>query len=431
MPARRTLLAGAALLALGVIAAARIAAWVYLREPPEARWLPGELLELRGVCFDGALNRFTPSAALRVNRFHTNSPYWLEPPPAAESGHARGAEQHLPGTTCLVEQDYHGINLGHFAPKFSSLFRFLRGGGSCDRVLFLNRNEGWDFVALTPWERGAFVAAFGGEERRVPPVLLRDDLATGRTCFSRIVTSPHLRSKEWLAADEVRDLRESARAAVGLARVAPSAPRMALLVQRRGSRRIVNEDQVLHVLSERLGLETRVATFETASFEEQVRAVGDRSLLVAMHGGALHNLWFLPPGARVLEIFPATMPWYERLQLWLDCRWLDDFAEGKYVRKRDLARAAGVPHAHLVAVRSGECAPQRPGYAVDCDAEIDPEQLAAAAEALLTRTSSDGDAPGCVRLVAVVASALIVAAVMAGVARQCGRSQRNRRRKEA
>ena len=76
------------------------------------------------------------------------------------------------------------------------------------------------------------------------------------------------------------------------------------LLERRGSRNIVNIDEVREALLKRFGVPVRMLSFEGLTFGEQVRALHDVRLLVAPHGAGLTNLVFLPPGAALVEIFP-------------------------------------------------------------------------------------------------------------------------------
>ena len=76
------------------------------------------------------------------------------------------------------------------------------------------------------------------------------------------------------------------------------------LLERRGSRNIVNIDEVKAALLAHFGVPVRLLSFEGLSFGEQVRALHDVRLLVAPHGAGLTNLVFLPPGAALVEIFP-------------------------------------------------------------------------------------------------------------------------------
>jgi capsular polysaccharide biosynthesis protein len=70
-------------------------------------------------------------------------------------------------------------------------------------------------------------------------------------------------------------------------------------------RRLVNEKECLRML-QRLGFQRRF--MEELSFEDQIGAMRQASVLVAVHGTGLANMMFMPQGAHVVEISSAAFP---------------------------------------------------------------------------------------------------------------------------
>lgn len=94
------------------------------------------------------------------------------------------------------------------------------------------------------------------------------------------------------------------RAVLGVS-LPPSAPRRHLWISRRSasSRRIAWESQAIAELS---GFET--VMLEDLDPAHQIALFGEAATIVAPHGAGLANLAFCPPGARVVELFPAGFP---------------------------------------------------------------------------------------------------------------------------
>jgi capsular polysaccharide biosynthesis protein len=68
------------------------------------------------------------------------------------------------------------------------------------------------------------------------------------------------------------------------------------------NRRVVNEEQVLALLSERGFTALDPGALSVA---EQIRACATASVIVGAHGAGLANIMFAGPGAAVVELFPA------------------------------------------------------------------------------------------------------------------------------
>ncbi|MDF2789076.1 MAG: capsular polysaccharide biosynthesis protein [Neobacillus sp.] len=76
-----------------------------------------------------------------------------------------------------------------------------------------------------------------------------------------------------------------------------------IYISRKWSRKIINEDQVMKVLSKygfvKVGL-------ESLTLAEQVELFSSAEVIIAAHGAGLTNLTFSQSGTKVLEIFPRT-----------------------------------------------------------------------------------------------------------------------------
>eukprot|EP00005_Dracoamoeba_jomungandri_P014831 CAMPEP_0174266518 /NCGR_PEP_ID=MMETSP0439-20130205/30532_1 /TAXON_ID=0 /ORGANISM="Stereomyxa ramosa, Strain Chinc5" /LENGTH=346 /DNA_ID=CAMNT_0015353535 /DNA_START=245 /DNA_END=1285 /DNA_ORIENTATION=- len=72
---------------------------------------------------------------------------------------------------------------------------------------------------------------------------------------------------------------------------------------RRGSRTIINEDQ-LRALAKEYDFPVKFVYFEDLSVDEQLRLVHESTVLIGMYGSNLANLVFLPEGATVIQLFP-------------------------------------------------------------------------------------------------------------------------------
>jgi capsular polysaccharide biosynthesis protein len=77
-----------------------------------------------------------------------------------------------------------------------------------------------------------------------------------------------------------------------------------LYVSRRNSRgrKVVNDAEVENVLAAR-GF--RTLELESVSFADQVRLFSRCDQLVSIHGAALTNMLFMPPGGKILEFYPS------------------------------------------------------------------------------------------------------------------------------
>lgn len=69
-------------------------------------------------------------------------------------------------------------------------------------------------------------------------------------------------------------------------------------------RRLLNEEEILPILLE-YGFE--VFDFDHVSFSEQLAITSRADMLMSIHGAALTNMFFLPPGAAVIEMLPVDV----------------------------------------------------------------------------------------------------------------------------
>jgi len=93
------------------------------------------------------------------------------------------------------------------------------------------------------------------------------------------------------------------RVKLGLGVVPAHVPFRRVYVSRRKSRgRFVrNEEEVVQFLA-KAGFEE--VCFEDLSFEAQVRLMDETRVLISIHGAALTNMMFMPPGGSILELLP-------------------------------------------------------------------------------------------------------------------------------
>jgi capsular polysaccharide biosynthesis protein len=75
--------------------------------------------------------------------------------------------------------------------------------------------------------------------------------------------------------------------------------------RRARSRRFVNEDEFLPYVEER-GF--KIVYPESFSLADQIRLFRNANCVVAPHGAGLTNMMFMPPGSKIVEIFPPIFP---------------------------------------------------------------------------------------------------------------------------
>ncbi len=74
--------------------------------------------------------------------------------------------------------------------------------------------------------------------------------------------------------------------------------------QRKGTRQIINFDEVRALVKKTFDIEPSIIFFEGMTFFEQVAAVDPCMVLLAPHGGGMTNSIFVRRGASVIEFFP-------------------------------------------------------------------------------------------------------------------------------
>lgn len=83
-----------------------------------------------------------------------------------------------------------------------------------------------------------------------------------------------------------------------------------LLVSRRGSRTFLNEDEMVNMMEEELGLEVyRASPNETSRLDKFAQIVNSCEIMVGAHGAGLTNGLFLPTGAVMIQIVPLGLNW--------------------------------------------------------------------------------------------------------------------------
>ena len=98
-----------------------------------------------------------------------------------------------------------------------------------------------------------------------------------------------------------------------------------LIVIRRTTRKIVNEDELIDfVYKNRRGYDVVVADVGAHPFVDQLRLASQAALVIAVHGAGLTNSIFLPTGAVVLEILPFKFTYviYQRVAINAGCQYI-------------------------------------------------------------------------------------------------------------
>jgi len=66
------------------------------------------------------------------------------------------------------------------------------------------------------------------------------------------------------------------------------------------------EEMLLASIQTMRDVALRVEDFAKLSFQEQIRVIGNTDVLISVHGNGLSHVLFLPPSAKVIEIFPPS-----------------------------------------------------------------------------------------------------------------------------
>lgn len=261
--------------------------------------------------------------------------------------HARAPVSRRSGRTAVLLQHMVG-NYGHAlvqgVPGIDAIDRTL-GLGSIDRFLVPDNIRPFGLEML---------ARFGIGEDRIERVALVDPVHY--ECETLVATTfPHIQYPG--PANVVEPVRR--RFAAELASGA-ELPRRRWYVTRgpRWSRRVENEEAVRAAL-ERRGFEVLVP--EDCSVAEQARLLASAECVVGIHGAAMTNLVFAPPGTPVIDLMPANV-----------CQWI--FGR--------LAQSVGLRYDVVIGTEPGP----PPGFIrflVDADLRIDVDALTGRVDAAL------------------------------------------------
>ena len=80
-----------------------------------------------------------------------------------------------------------------------------------------------------------------------------------------------------------------------------------IVFSRRNNRLILNENDLIMKLSQKLGVKVIVVSIEIMSISAIIEEVSSASIAVGMHGSIMSFLMFLPPGSLVVELFPYAI----------------------------------------------------------------------------------------------------------------------------
>ncbi|RKP23874.1 hypothetical protein SYNPS1DRAFT_24045 [Syncephalis pseudoplumigaleata] len=108
--------------------------------------------------------------------------------------------------------------------------------------------------------------------------------------------------QHFLPADMVRSLEESDAAAAHSRQPANGGRPRVVVVQRRGTRALLNLEEI-EALLRGLDVEYRIVELEHYSMAQQVELFSHTDVLIAVHGNAIGNLFWLPPNALIVEIW--------------------------------------------------------------------------------------------------------------------------------
>jgi protein O-GlcNAc transferase len=90
----------------------------------------------------------------------------------------------------------------------------------------------------------------------------------------------------------------------------PSAPLTVTFIDRKGSRRLLNQESLLSTLRNTYSSENftlNIVDFASITLREQISIVRNTDVLVGVHGAGLTHGMFLPPRSAVVEILPSEL----------------------------------------------------------------------------------------------------------------------------
>lgn len=88
----------------------------------------------------------------------------------------------------------------------------------------------------------------------------------------------------------------------------PRVPVITLVQREKKTRSIANLNEVVSAIKAATGVTPNVVDFASMPVTEQIRTAHDTDILVLIHGGALAQATFLPPGAALVDIYPYNFP---------------------------------------------------------------------------------------------------------------------------
>ena len=137
------------------------------------------------------------------------------------------------------------------------------------------------------------------------------DLSTGNksTCFRHVVASGYNMSKP--RRDVIDAIRNQAQITFNLSQVVCATYKVTLL-NRLGTRRILNIDELATVIRQQRGFDVDVVSFEGMTIQQQLEIIRCTSLFIAVQGAGLAWMIFLPQNAMFIEIwFKGWAPRYK------------------------------------------------------------------------------------------------------------------------
>ncbi|KAI8054440.1 hypothetical protein BDF22DRAFT_411660 [Syncephalis plumigaleata] len=108
--------------------------------------------------------------------------------------------------------------------------------------------------------------------------------------------------QHFLSGNLVETLEKSDAAATQSKQLANGKRPRVVVVQRRGTRSFTNLDDIQKLLRD-LDVEYKVVELENYSMQQQVEMFSQTDVLIAVHGNAIGNLFWLPPNAVIVEIW--------------------------------------------------------------------------------------------------------------------------------
>ncbi|KAI9599251.1 hypothetical protein BDF19DRAFT_430599 [Syncephalis fuscata] len=106
----------------------------------------------------------------------------------------------------------------------------------------------------------------------------------------------------FLSHDMVKQLEVSDAAAMKSKKLANGQRPRVVVVQRKGTRAFLNLDKI-HTMLDGLDVEAKFVELEGYNMQQQVELFSNTDILIAVHGNAIGNLFWMPPSALIIEIW--------------------------------------------------------------------------------------------------------------------------------